>query len=277
MDKVKIEKIFNPLMLIIINIAIILVAELTGQLFFQFGIIHIIAVIFIALSIIRIFVRYYSYDPILEKFFMASLAALFVFTLSHIVEYFSMSMGAFVYYSDSVLVNTTNFYLISLMLIIIGADAFLRIHDSRSLSQIKILIGLIGAFIIAILIFETKKELISLELDSPTPYIYIALVFFFGLMALIKVNRIGKYVKISSAFAKYLSASIILIMLATVPYIFYDFLQINFGLPLYQIMYLSHFFFYASLSLLFLAFGRMKIKGGIYEDLNNIPRENPLA
>ncbi|MDO8668741.1 MAG: hypothetical protein Q7K65_00420 [Candidatus Buchananbacteria bacterium] len=267
MNKEKIEKIFSPLVLIAINLAVILIAELTGQLFFMYGIIHMIAILFIALSIIRIFVRYYSFDPILEKFFMASLAALFVFALSHIVEYFSMSMGAFVYYSDSVLINTANFYLISLMLIIIGADAFLRVHDRRSLIQINVLIGLIAALIVLIFVLTTKRELMSLELDNPTPYVYTAIIFLLGLIAMMKINRIGKHVSISTGFTRLLHASIIMIMLSTVPYIFYEFLESNLNFPLHQVMYLSHFFFYASLSLFFLAFGRINIKGGIYEDL----------
>lgn len=280
MDKVgkaKIERIFNPMTLFFINIAIIAVAEITGQLFFNLGLIHIIAILFIALSVIRIFVRYYSYDPILEKFFQASLAAMFVFTLSHIVEYFSMSMGDFVYYSDSVLVNTVNFYLISLMLVIIGADAFLRIHESRSSAQINALIGLICFFTILIFVFTTKKNIVSLELDSPTPYVYILMVFIFGLFALRKVSQIGKYVPISADFSRYISAAIILIMLSTTPDIFYDLLEAKFNFPLYQIMYLSHFFFYASLSLFFLAFGRVKITGGVYEDVRKIMPVVPMV
>jgi hypothetical protein len=226
-----------------------------------------IAVFFIALAIVRIFVRYYSYDPILEKFFQASLAALFVFTISHIVEYFSMSMGAFVNYSDHVLVNTVNFYLISLLLIAIGAEAFLKVHDSRSAMQIRVLIGLIVTFVVLIFVFTTKTDLISLELDEPTPYIYTLLVFAFGLMTLMKVKRIGKYVAISTGFTRFLLVAISLIMLSTVPYIFYDLLEETFGLPIYQIMYLSHFLFYAAVSWVFLAFGRIKISGGVYADL----------
>lgn len=277
MDKAKVERIFNPLTLVIINIAIITAAEMTGQLFFQLGIIHIIAVLFIALSVIRIFVRYYSYDPILEKFFQASLAAMFVFTLAHIVEYFSMSMGNFIYYSDSVLVNSLNFYLISLMLVIIGAEAFLRIHESRSLKEVNLLIGLISAFTILIFVFTTKKDMVSLDLNNPTPYIYMVLVLFFGAMALMKARRIGRHVPISAAFTKFISAAIILIMFSTVPYIFYDLLQSKFNFPIHQIMYLSHFFFYASLSLFFLAFGRVKIVGGVYEDVNKITPVIPMV
>ncbi len=270
MNKARMEKIFNPTTLLFANIAIIAATEFTGQLFFRLGIIHIVAILFIALSVIRIFVRYYSYDPILEKFFQASLGALFVFTLSHIVEYFSMGASAFAYYSDSVLINTVNFYLISLMLVIIGAETFLRIKDSRSAIQIKGLIALIFLLVISIFVFTTKTDLVSLELDKPEPYVYMALILIFGLIALKKTRMIGKHVSISTAFTNFLTASIILTMLSAAPYILYDLLEKKFGIPLFQIMYLSHFFFYASLSLFFLAFGRIKIAGGVYKNLEKI-------
>ncbi|MFA6422748.1 MAG: hypothetical protein WCV92_05135 [Candidatus Buchananbacteria bacterium] len=186
-----------------------------------------------------------------------------------------MSMGAFVYYSDSVLINTVNFYLIGLMLIVIGADSFLRVSDRRSVIQIKILIGLIAAFIILVFVFTTKKDLVTLELDQPTPYIYMALVFLFGLMALKKINRIGRYVSLSTAFARFLSAAIVLIILSTIPYIFYDLLEAKLNFPLYQITYLSHFLFYAATSLFFLAFGRVKIVGGVYEELKKATIKDP--
>lgn len=268
-NKARFERIFSPLTLFFANIAVIVAAELTGQLFFQMGLIHIIALLFITLSVVRIFVRYYSYDPILERFFQLSLAALFVFTISHIVEYFNMRMGAATYYSDAALVNTVNFYLISLMLVMIGADAFLRIHDVRSRTQIKILVGLIVALIALVFVFNIKKNLVSLELEEPMPYVYMGLVAFFGTLALTKISRIGKYVSISAAFTRLLFVSILLIMFSTVPYIFYDLLEAKFGFPIYQIMYLSHFLFYISLSLFFIAFGRVKIMGGIYEDVKN--------
>lgn len=60
MDKVKVERIFSPITLFLANIAVIAVAEITGQLFFRLGIIHIIAILFIGLSVLRIFLRYYS-------------------------------------------------------------------------------------------------------------------------------------------------------------------------------------------------------------------------
>lgn len=264
----QLEKILNPITFIFINGAIILAAELTGTLFLRTGIIHIIAILFILLAVIRIFVRHYTYDPILEKFFRASLIALFVFAVSHIVEYFSMHMDAGMpYYSDAIFADTVNFYLISLMLIIIGAETFLKIHDNHSTPTTKILAPLIGGLVILTGFFVTGNGAVSLELNTPFPYLYILSVIFFGLLALRKIRKIGRYVKLASGFVKYLSASIILIVLATIPYIFYEFIEYNLRLPLHQIMYSSHFLFYAALSLMFLAFSRVEVSGGLYDDL----------
>lgn len=268
MNKKTLEKVLNPWTFLFINLAIIFLVELTGQLFFNVGAIHIVAVLFIILAVIRIFVHYYTYDPVLEKFFHACLAALFVFAISHIVEY--LSMHIFHYYSDSVFANTTNFYLISLMLIIIGAEAFLRIYDIRSAWQTKTLAVLIGLLIILAGFFIMKNYAVSLEIDNPTPYLYVLAVIFFGAVAIKKVMKIGQHVKFSKTFSAYMSAGIALIVLATLPYIFYDLLESQFKIPVFQIMYLSHFFFYASLSLMFLAFGRITALGGELEDLKKI-------
>jgi hypothetical protein len=71
-----------------------------------------------------------------------------------------------------------------------------------------------------------------------------------------------------------MSAGIAGIMLATLPYIFYDLLEMRWGVPMYQIMYLSHFFFYASLSLMFLAFGKITVLGGELEELKTMTEKN---
>jgi len=274
MNKKTLEKILNPVTFLLINLAIILLVELTGQLFFNIGAIHIIALFFVVLAVVRVFVHYYTYDPILEKFFHACLAALFVFAISHLVEYFSMHI--FHYYSDSVFANTTNFYLISLMLIIIGAEAFLRIYDIRSAWQSRTLAVFIGLLIILVGFFMSRNYAVSLDIDNPTPYAYVLAVLFFGGVAIRKAMKIGQHVKFSKLFARYMSAGIVLIMLATLPYIFYELLEMNFGVPMYQIMYLSHFFFYASLSLMFLAFGKITTLGGELDDLNKMSEKKKL-
>jgi hypothetical protein len=199
MNKKILEKILNPWTLLAINGAIIFLVEATGELFFRTGTIHIIAVLFIILALVRVFVRYYTYDPILEKFFHACLAALFVFAVSHIMEY--LSMHIFHYYSDSVFANTTNFYLISLMLIIIGAEVFLRIYDIRSIWEIVTLLVLSGLLAVLAGVFLFRNSLVSLDLDQPTPYLYALAVIFFGAVAIRKTLKIGRHVKFSNIFA----------------------------------------------------------------------------
>mgnify|MGYP001596749122 CR=1 FL=1 len=112
-----------------------------------------------------------------------------------------------------------------------------------------------------------------MELNTPTPYAYAALVLFFGLLTLRKTGQIGKHVAISASFTKFISAAVVLIMLSTLPDIFYELFEMKF--PLYQVIYVSHFFFYASLSLIFLSFGRVKISGGIYDAAKKISSDFP--
>jgi hypothetical protein len=67
-------------------------------------------------------------------------------------------------------------------------------------------------------------------------------------------------------FTAYLAMMCVLIAAAALHYVLYDILK-DIGLPLVQIVYLSHFCFYAALSVLFLAFPRIVQKGGMYADL----------
>src|SRR3989344_6612019 len=88
-----------------LNILIILLAQTVGNgtLFYRTGIIHIIAIGFVVLALIRAFFHYYTYDHILEKFIHSCLIAMFVFAISHLVEFFSFIVLH--RYADSVYIN----------------------------------------------------------------------------------------------------------------------------------------------------------------------------
>jgi hypothetical protein len=65
-------------------------------------------------------------------------------------------------------------------------------------------------------------------------------------------------------FSLYIAISFALIAAAALQYVLYEALE-DAGLPVLQIIYVSHFFFYAALSLLFLSFPKLARLGGIYE------------
>lgn len=265
--KLALDKIFNLYSLIAINIAIILLALSVGdgKYFFQSGLIHIIAILFIILAVSRTFGHYYTYDPVLEKFFHATLVALSVFAASHVVEFFSIEV--FNEYRDAAFAEVTNFYLVSLLSIIIGAEFFLKIRHSWS----KLLQKISGVAIVLILAFSAallvNDRLVSLAPENPAPYIYASLVFITGLVAIVEVSKIKRLTSIAEGFVNYLSPGLVLIVLAAIPNIFYELIVDVLGVAEYKVVYVSHFAFYAALSLLFLAFGKLSVSGGVYEEL----------
>lgn len=270
-----IDRIFNPPSLVVINLLIIIVVEFTGngKFFFETGLIHAVAILFIALTTSRIFYHYYTYDPIFEKFVHSALAASVIFASSHIFEY--ISMVVFSHYTDAIFANVINFYLIGFILIIIGAESFLRIVASRSTYLIKLFAVAIAVFSGLIILFALNNELISLEPSGLAPFVYAFLIGVFSFLGIYIVFKIKKTVPISAAFSNYLLSSIILIIISTLPYVFYEFIKEElYGyIKEYQIIYFSHFAFFAALSLLFLAFTKLKW-GGLYEETRKFVESN---
>ncbi len=260
----KLDKIFNPFSLIVINFLIIGAAELLGGgvLLYSSGAIHGIALFFIVLALSRVFLHYPSYDQFLEKFLHATLGALFVFATAHIVEFFSMRILH--EYPDSTFSHVINLYIISMFLIIIGAEMFLRRHDRGSMSLVRFLWAGIGFFVVlSVLIFVRKFE-ISLGTQSLMPWFYFGVVLMSFVLGFVKIWQIRRLVSIARGFIDYLLGSLFLIFIATLPNIFYEFIEEIFAVPEFQLVYVSHFTFYAALSIMFLAFGQLANLGGLY-------------
>lgn len=268
--KSTLDKIFNPYSLAIINVIIILLAEFAGggRLFFNLGLIHLVAVLFIVLAVARIFVRYYTFDPFLEKFLYASLAAFIVFTVSHIVEFTSIMV--FKIYRDATFANVVNFYLISILILAVGAEMFLKVYNGRTSRLIMLLSGIIAVICIFIGAFLINPNLISLEPDSWMPYAYALALFGAGFYGIFKMLQIRKLVPIAVGFVNYLVSAIALIMLAAMFNVFYEFLEDYLKIADYQIIYLSHFAFYAASSLMFLAYAKLSYLGEFYEEIKKI-------
>lgn len=265
----KLDKIFGPVTLLILNIVIIFAVEFAGKgtYFFATGLIHAIAIFFIFLAAFRIFMHYYSYDHFLEKFVHGAIVAFVLLAASHVVEFVSYTV--FHMTDSAVFANVANFYAASLLAITLGAERFLATHDDRK----SRLIGALKAGIIFLVLlsasFFINNNLVSLETTNPVPFIYAALSILIAVLAIKKVSRIKKITSYSAGFANYLIAAIILILISVFPDIFYDQLR-DFTISNMQIIYLSHFIFYAALSLIFLAFKQFSHPGGVYEEAKKI-------
>ena len=175
-------------------------------------------------------------------------------------------------YGDVVFINVVNFYLIGFILITLGAESFLRRVKHRSKIILKILMAAIAVLAALIVLFNIRPYLISLEMDSLAPWIYGSLSLIIGLIGVLIVSKIKKTVGVSGSFDNYLMVSLILIISSTLPYIFYEFIEEGLNIPLHQIVYLSHFLFFAALSVLFLAFNKLNW-GGIYQEARKMMEE----
>lgn len=265
------DKIFNPVSLILINIGLILAAEFAGNglFFYETGLIHAVAILFIILAASRFFYHTYTFDPIFEKLVHATIAASVVFAVSHIYEYASMII--FHSYKDATFANVVNFYLIGFILIAIGAESFLRIIGRRSTYLIKLFSITIFAFSILIVLFTINDKLISLEPESLAPALYTFLIGVISTLGIGIVREIKKLVPISAGFSNYLISSLVLLIFAMIPYVFYEFIEegFNYYVDNHQIIYISHFAFFAALSFLFLAFTKLSW-GGVYAETRNL-------
>lgn len=264
-----IDKYLNLNFFLMLNVLIVVLTQTLGDgtLFYKTGFIHIIALGFVILALLRVFFHYYTYDHILEKFIHACLAAMGIFAVSHIVEFVSFIILH--RYADAVYANVANSYLISLLLITIGAESFLHILQGRPAHMIRILSAIIVALVLLSIALLVNDTLISLEVGSLTPIIYtIATIVAIGL-SLSKMWQIKKRIDFMPGFVNYLSISTVLIGVAALTNIYYEYFIDYFAFPTYQAVYFSHFAFYAALSFLFLAFGKVSHLGGMLEEVKN--------
>lgn len=261
-----IEKIFNPWTLLALNAVIIFAAELAGggEFFMETGLIHAIAIAFILLSVSRVYTHYHTFDAFLERLVHAALAAMTVFSFSHVAEF--LSYMVFHLKEDAVFVNVANFYIASMLFIGLGAEYFIRTHNHKNRWAAYV----IGFFILLALalipIFMLRDDLPSLEPGEPMFAIYFVAVLAITTFTIIKLLNIRRLVSMTREFINYLIAAIALIGLSAIQNVAYDVLE-ELGMPDRQIMYTSHFAFYGALSLMFLAFVRLANLPGIYSAL----------
>lgn len=263
------KKILNSKVLILLNLAIILVVELypDPEFFLDAAVIHIMAIIFMIIASYQIFQKYsISTDPIMKRFMQSALLAMVVFAGSHVVEFLSYSV--FDMKDDAIFANVANFYLFSIIAIILGSQYILSFKTSKSMTMKSLVLYAVMA-IIGLLVFMlfVNDETLSLEPESVTPYIYLLVTVGFGILALINITRIKKAVPLYKEFSQYLYASIFIIILAIAVNVGYEILEEGLLLPGYQIIYISHFLFYVALSIMFLSFSSLTEPKGIYKDV----------
>lgn len=265
------EKFITPKLLLVLNILIILAAEFIGkgELFFTTGIIHGIAIILIVLVAARAFSIYYFADPYLTKFIHINLFAFGVFALSHFLEFLSYRILKMP--DDVTFGGVIDFYLISLAAIILASELYLRLFSSnRTKIGITFLGLLITALVVHVIAIFINNNLISLGLDSPMTPIYLGLMTILAIYGFASLNNFKKVIPHFKSFVHYQLLSLAMITFSILINIFYEVLEKVAHLPEFQIIYIAHFAFYASLSVMFISFGKLHKLGGVLSDVDEL-------
>ncbi len=261
------EKIFNHWVILAINIVIILFVETTGMFFMSTGLIHLIAIIFLALGGSRIFVHYNVYDSFLKPFIISGIAIIILFTISHIVEYVSYAYFSLPY--EVIAANVVNFYIAGLVTISLGVSYFLK-KVVKNLAIFNYLAPfVIIACFLAAGIFYMNQQMVEVNASGWLMYLQGGIVLLvtacgIGLLFLLK-----KHVSMLAQFINYFTIAFILIACSAILYVCNDVLG-EIGVMYMQVMYTSHFLFYGAISLMFLAYAHLAHLGGMLEELEKI-------
>ena len=265
-------KLVTPMSLITLNVAIVLAVEFAGggRFFVDTGLIHAMAILFILMSLAIVFVPYRLRDNIMMNLVRGSMAAMFVFALSHVAEF----LGYMVFHlpEDAVFANVANFYLVSTFMILVGAEMFLRIHSERRSGAYLTgyLIG-VAVFVTMAIAVYLDNALVSFDKLGPSLVFYTVSVLAAAAVGTVSLVRMRHVSSLIAEFSEVLRIALIFISLSTLLNIYYEILGDTFGLPSFQIINLAHFGFYASLSAMVFAFVQLSRKmenlGGIYADI----------
>ncbi|MBI2042235.1 MAG: hypothetical protein HYT21_00570 [Candidatus Nealsonbacteria bacterium] len=268
----------KAVILIAINFLIVLATEFSGTLFFENGVIHIIALFFVVATAVPLARNYYLADPILKKFLVASIFAFLLFAASHISEFFQYKISGG--YPDHIFAITVNFYLMSIFLMIFGSEIFLRAHSGYRHSRVHLVLTGIALAVLLLIsfFFSIYPEIISLAPENLAPYAYGVAALMISFILWRRLVRLGNlFSKSLVDFFRYLQIMLIFVVISMIFNIFYEFMEEGLGIPAYEIVYFSHFFFYGGLSVMFLAFEDLLKIGGVFKDIRERRNNNKLT
>jgi len=257
------ERFFAPRLLLVVNLAIIVLAETLrgGRFFYDSGFIHIPVTLFVLLASTRIFGRYYLYDPVLKKFLGWSLAALAILMVSHVIEFADQNLG-YHWPASAVYGGIVSFHLAALLAVAVGAFHILKAYGRMRFATFwLVLTALVG-----VVSFLASLAAYVGMIPSVPPALYMLIAFAAGLATCVPTMTIARMVPVLKDFATYLTGALVFIVAAAGTDALHLVAQSEYVVH-QQATYVSHFAFFAALSLMFLAFGKLSNLGGVYRDI----------
>lgn len=261
------EKLFTPYVLIAFYLAIILATEFIGggTYFADTGLVHAIAVIFVGLIIIRIFSDYAFSDHILKGFLKIQLAFLLLLGLVHVYEY--LGLIVFPFNHAVVELSAMASYFLWLVGVLLALEFVFHIYYKKSIVFMVILGAvLLGGF--TVLIGANISTALADAIPVWFPDVMLLGVVLLGVASVLSTRKIIEVMPVFKEYSRYAIPAIILLVLATFSEYFESTGSLQaFGVSETQNLYISHFLIYAVLSLLLIAFGKLKKPTGIYAEM----------
>ncbi len=261
-------RIIKPWTMAVANIAIIIAVELSdgGKFFVETGLIHGVAILFIFLAIGVLFLPYQLYDQYAKKFLWGEILAMLIFASSHITEFLSYKI--FDIHEDAVFANVANFYIISILVMLVGSEMFFKAYHRGRTKLFLWLYGLSAAIFAFLVVFNVlNDDIISLEKMGAYLSFYIISIIGFGFLGMTVAAKF-RVVSIVAPFVRYFRISLFFIIMATLINVFYVILEETLGVPDYQIINFAHFSFYAALSGMIVSLSKLSSDlshlGGMY-------------
>ncbi len=258
--------------LFVLNVLIVAAALLAGdgKSFFQDGTVYGFGLLFLTLASVRAATLYRLFDPTLKKYIAMCSAGMIIFAGSQVFEIAIAAAGTRTFMN---MMHVTSLYVMAVLVMTWASASLLaeaKLEKSYGPFTKNAAVGL--AVLAAAGWFTADVYLQKIDptfhFDSRMMMLIallIAVIAGFGLHAILMVKR--KF-SVLSGFAEYLGIAFMLMVLtgavsmleAVRSYAF-------FREGIHTTSYARYVLFYAALSFLFVAFGKMRKLGGIYSDL----------
>lgn len=261
------EKLFTPYALIALNLVIILSAEFAGggTFFAGTGLAHGIAILFVALIIIRIFSDYAFSDYILRGFLKIQLAFFLFLGLVHVYEY--LGLDVFMFNAEVVELSVMGSYLLWILGSLLALEFVFRIYSKKSAMFTIVLSALIfGGF--SVLVVASISPAVAGSLPEWILLVILAGIVGFGIISILAIVKIREIMPVFTDYSRCAIPAIILVTFAA----FFEYFEstgslATLGISDTQVLYIAHFLIYIALSFLLVGFGKLKKPTGIYEEM----------
>lgn len=255
------ERFFGPRFLLGLNAAVIVGAETFGggRFAYDTGFIHVPALIFLCLAAVRIFGRYRIYDSASRRFLGWSLTALALLLLSHAIEFVQQDLDLD-WPAATVYGAVFTIHLAAFLAVTVGAfpilKAFGRVRSATAWAAVSTLVVLFAAC--------ESLAVVAGVIPAVPPLLYVAIALVAGVAAVAPTLAVAAVAPKLENFSSYLTGALVCSTVAAGVDAMHLIVSGNRFLYI-QVTYLSLFAFYAALSLMFLAFGKLANSGGAFE------------